>query len=105
MTCYFPKTRAERQVDMLTFFPHHIPFPKVSTDGFIKRAALYIFYILTNPVSSTTVTLQVGDPSNNALLKTLEALSRVDPHLTPIIVPQKYNQLPMVLPNKASPHK
>ena len=78
VNCYFPKTRSQRDVDTVTFFPKVVPFPEVKTDDFLKQAALDIISILTTPRSSTTVTLEAGDATKNALLKIAEALQRVE---------------------------
>ena len=74
MKCYFPNTRMTRVVDTLTIFTASIPFPKVTTENFIKQAALDIVYILTNPPLSFPTSLQAGDPLKNALLKIVDAL-------------------------------
>ena len=38
--CYFPATRSERHCDTVTFFPNVVPFPRVTTNDFLKQAAL-----------------------------------------------------------------
>ena len=66
--CYFPRTRTTRDCDTVTFFPTNIPFPQVKLDDFLRQAATDIITILTKPPSSTTPSLQSGDPVRNALL-------------------------------------
>ena len=68
-----------------------VPFPQVKADDLLKQAALYIISILTNPLFTTTITLAVGDETQNALLKISHALKRVE-------------QLPS-LPNKQTTNK
>ena len=75
---FFPSTRAERDVDTVTFFPTVVPFPKVSTDDFLRQAATDIITILTEPPSSTTPTLEAGDSTRNALLKIAKTLKRAE---------------------------
>ena len=72
-------------MDTVTFSPTVVPFPKVSTDDFLRQAATDIITILTEPPSSTTPTLEAGDGTRNALLKIAETLKRADklPEPTP----------------------
>ena len=46
VNCYFPKTRSQRDVDTVTFFPKLIHFPEVKTDDFLKQAALDIIFAI-----------------------------------------------------------
>ena len=77
MACYFPKTRSARQINTLTFFPHTIPFPEVTTEDFLKQAALDIVSILSNPPTSLPISLEAGDSTKNAILQTAEVLGTV----------------------------
>ena len=76
--CYFPKTRSERNVDTVTFFPAAIPFPKVSLNDFLRQAATDIISILTAPPSTTAHSLQAGDPTRNVLLEIATVLNRAE---------------------------
>ena len=67
---------AERDVDTVTFSPKVVPFPKISTDDFLRQAATDIITILTEPPSSTYPTLEAGDSTHNTLLKIAETLKR-----------------------------
>ena len=88
VNCYFLRTRVERNVDTVTFVPCAVPFPAVKTDDLLKQAALDIISILTNPPSSTTVTLKDGDEVKNALLKIAQSLHRIEqPPSLPVIPP------------------
>ena len=93
MTIYFPKTRAERQTDTLTFFPHHISVPEVASIDFLKQAALDIISILSSPAPSLPLSLEAGDTTKNALLKIAEALGTVKDR--PVLAPNP-TQLPRV---------
>ena len=66
---YFPKTRAERDVDTVTFFPAKITYSQINLDDFLRQAAGDIISILTQPPSSAVPTLQAGDKTKNALLE------------------------------------
>ena len=67
--CFFEKTRSERNVDTVTFFPKKIKFPQVKLEDFLKQAATDIISLLTQPPSTTTLSLEAGDLTKNALLK------------------------------------
>ena len=67
--CFFPHTKAERNVKTLTFFPALVQVPKVTTDDFLRQAALDIITILTQPPTHDKITLEAGDETRNALLK------------------------------------
>ena len=73
---YFPKTRSERDVDTVTFFPTVVPYPKVGLDPFLRQSATDIITILTSKPSYTTPSLKVGDPTRNALLEIATVLNR-----------------------------
>ena len=76
--CYFPKTRSERNCDTLTFIPNVVPFPKVTTDDFLRQAATDIVTILSQPVSASIPTLEAGDATRNAILKLATILKTKD---------------------------
>ena len=56
-----------------------IPFPSVNIDDYLRQAATDIITILTSPPSTTTPTLQAGDPVRNALLELATLLNRAKP--------------------------
>ena len=74
VTCYFPRTRTTRVCDMVTFLPHYIPFPNITTKDYLKQAAEDIITILTQPPSTTTPSLEAGDPVCLALHQIAEQL-------------------------------
>ena len=80
---YFPATKSERICDTVRFIPHDIPFPKITTDDYLKQAADDIISILTRPPSSTTPSLSAGDPVRNALLELATQLNRIESISTP----------------------
>ena len=82
--CYFPRTRATRDCDTVTFFPTTIPFPQIKLDDYLRQAATDIITILTQPPSTTTPSLQAGDPVRNALLTLATQLKRIEP-MPPVI--------------------
>ena len=77
--CYFPSTRSERDCDIVTFFPNVVPFPKVTTDDFLRQAATDIVSILSQSSSKTNIpSLEAGDTTRNAILKLAKLLNRTD---------------------------
>ena len=77
--CYIPRTRSIRVSDTVTFFPHRIPFPEVKLEDFIRHALSDIITLLTDPPSTTTVSLQAGNETQNALLQIATILNRTSP--------------------------
>ena len=90
VSAYFPRTRATRVCDTVDFFPTSIPIPAVTTTDFLRQAAEDIISILTKPPSSTTPSLQAGDPVRNALLDIGTALNRI----APLPIDQSSSSLP-----------
>ena len=78
VNCYFPNTKATRNVDTVTFSPTTVPFPKVNLEDFLRQAASDIVSLLQNPPSTTTPSLQAGDSIQNALLQLATILHRTD---------------------------
>ena len=52
-----------------SFYPKIIDFPKVTTDDFLRQAALDIISILQSPPASTIKSLEADDQTRNVLLK------------------------------------
>lgn len=87
---FFPKTRKERDVDTVTFFPTVIPFPQLKTVDFLKQAATDIITILTEKPNTTLPSLELGNPERNALLKIADALNQTQP--LPTLLPPPKNK-------------
>ena len=67
--CYFPKTRETRHCDTVEFIPYSIPFSQVKLKDYLVQSAEDIITLLIQLPSSTTPSLQEGDPVRNALLE------------------------------------
>jgi hypothetical protein len=67
VTCYFPRTKAERICDTVSFISKTIPIPKTNTHEYLHQAASDIIHILTSPPSPTVPSLAAGDPVRQAL--------------------------------------
>jgi hypothetical protein len=86
--CYLPTTSRERDVDTLQFFPKKIPFPKTSTEDYLKQAASDILAILQKP-PTTLPYLACGDATSNAIvaIATLSGRADVPPQLQRAQIP------------------
>ena len=77
VTCYFPSSRSTQICDTITFLPQKVNFPEIKLVDFLKQAATDIITILTQPPSTTTPSLQAGDPICNALLDLATSLNQI----------------------------
>ena len=99
---YYPKTKAERNVKSVSFFPSIIPVPRVTTDDFLRQAALDIIHILTNPPHNGLPPYKMGDDTRGSLLKIAKTLNRAD-KLPEAIPPQNdHSSVPRVQQDKSS---
>ena len=78
VSVFFPLTRSVRQVDTVRYFPHTIPFPKVSLEDHLRQAGSDIVRILSHPPSTLTPDLESGDSISNAILKLGKILNTAD---------------------------
>ena len=73
-----PTHKANQRLWHSHIFPTNVPFPHVKVVDFLKQAATDIITILTSPPSTTTPSLEAGDPVRNALLTLATQLHRID---------------------------
>lgn len=73
----FPKTRSERNVDTVNFFPVIIYYPKVDLNNYLRQAATDAITILTASPSPAAPILKAGDPTCNTLFKIAKVLQIV----------------------------
>ena len=88
VTVYIPKKKAPRVCHTVNFLPTVVPFPDVKLTGFLRQAATDIIDILTLPLSTTTPSLQAGDPTRNELLGLA----------TQLLLVEKFQHLPLHFP-------
>ena len=67
--------KINNQLWYIRIFPHNIPFPKVSTDDYLKQATQDIIQLLTHPIAQLPY-LQVRDVTKNAILQIAQMLNR-----------------------------
>ena len=104
--CYFLRTKTTRDCDTVTFFPKSVPFPEIKLEDFLRQAAEDIITVLILPPSTTTPSLEAGNPVRNALLTLATQLKRV--HKIPYQekIPEAVASLrvqPTVIPIHTSP--
>ena len=80
------------------FFPKQMPFPTINLDVFLRQAATDIISLLTNPVSTTTLSLQAGDETKNALLQLATILQHADNLPTTASAPASISSAPTLMP-------
>ena len=73
---HFPRTRSTRFCDTVTFFPHNIPFPKVTLRDHLRQAATDIVTLLQHPPASTVPQLHEGEETQKALQQIATSLKR-----------------------------
>ena len=74
---YFPATRSEKYNGTVTFFPKLIKFPEINFNFFLRLATTNIITLITVPPSTTTLSLEAGDETKNALLKITDILQMI----------------------------
>lgn len=74
--CYFPKPRKVQDIPKLETLPHAIPIPEVRLQDHLRQAASDIVLILQTPPSTTSMSLEAGDPTGSALEKIADILKR-----------------------------
>ena len=77
ITCYFPCTQSTRICDTVTFLPHRIPIPKITTHKYLQQAAEDIVHLLTHPPQTNAPSLQEGDPIWKALRELAAQLQQI----------------------------
>ena len=83
--CYIPSTHRTRHADTVQFFPTIVPFPNVTLEDFLRQASSDIISLLHDPPSFPT--LQLGDTTQNAILKIANLLNRAAPLPEPVALP------------------
>ena len=61
-----------------------MPFPQVKLEDYLKQVDSNIVTTLTQPPSTTILSLQAGDPVKNTLLTLATQLKRIEP-IPPVI--------------------
>ena len=61
MQYYFSRTKDVRDCSTVEFFPHSIPFPRVTLNDYLKQAATNIISILSKPPTTTVPSLLAED--------------------------------------------
>ena len=86
--CFLPTQKSERDADTVSFHPHTVEFPAVSTLDYLKQASDDILHILCNPQQAFPY-LEGGDQTKNAYVKIAQLLNRAAVRPTPPTVTQQ----------------
>ena len=95
--CYIPVTCCEQDADTVEFFPTTAPFPRVSTDDYLRQAATDLVDILRAPKNNIP-SLTYGSPTTNAYIHLAQILKRSATPPTPVPTVQYDTHSPMVVP-------
>jgi hypothetical protein len=82
--CYMPETRSTRIADTVEYFPKQIPFPKSTTEDYLRQSISDILALLNDPKPPIAPFLPFGDETTNALRQIATLLNRVVPQPTPV---------------------
>ena len=74
--CYLPSTAGIRDALTVDWFPHKVPFPKVTTDEYLRQTALDMLTLLENKVDNPVPSLTYGSDITNAYVQIAKILKR-----------------------------
>jgi hypothetical protein len=74
--CYLPSTNGVRDVLTVDWFPHKVPFPKVTTDEYLRQAATDMLTLLEDKTANTIPSLTYGSNIINAYIQIAKILKR-----------------------------
>jgi hypothetical protein len=102
--CYIPSTFGVRDALTIDWFPHQVPFPKVTTDEYLKQTAEDMLTILEDKTSAPIPTLTYGADLTNAYIKIAQILKRATapPVTTPDTPPATALRVPITSAPTAS---
>jgi hypothetical protein len=74
--CYIPSTFGVRDALTVDWFPHSVPFPKVSTDDYLRQTATDMLTLLQGKDSHPIPSLTYGSDTTNAYIQIAKILKR-----------------------------
>jgi hypothetical protein len=98
--CYIPSTFGVRDALTVDWFPHSVPFPKVSTDNYLRQTATDMLTLLQGPASPPIPSLTYRSDTTNAYIQIAKILKQATTFPTPPALEQR---VPVVTP--AAPEK
>jgi hypothetical protein len=82
--CFMPETHSVRDADTVTFMPTVIPFPKTTTEDYLRQSVGDILSLLKHQKSQLPF-LNYGDDTTNAIQQIATLLNRAIPPPVPVI--------------------
>jgi hypothetical protein len=82
--CYIPSTFRVRDALTIDWFPHAVPFPKVSTDDYLRQTATDMLTLIQGKSAQPSPSLTFGSNLRNAYIQIAQILKRATaPPVTP----------------------
>jgi len=97
--CCIPSTRGIRDALTVDWFPHKVPFPKVSTDNCLRQTAADMLTLIQDKVANPGPLLTHGSSVANACIQIAQILKQA----TALPVPPQPAPTPLSLPVMAPP--
>jgi hypothetical protein len=100
--CYVPSSSGVRDALTVDWFPHNVPFPKVTTDDYLRQTATDMLTLLqdkTTPIPSLTY----GSNVTNAYIQIAQILKRATAFPAPVPLPPAAEQRVVASPIVAPP--
>jgi hypothetical protein len=98
--CYIPSSSGVRDALTVDWFPHTVPFPKVSTDDYLRQTANDMLTIIQDKIANPVPSLTYGSNISNAYIQIAQILKRATqiPEPAPTPPPPVLPSLPIVEP-------
>jgi hypothetical protein len=81
--CYIPSTCGVRDALTVDWFPHKVPFPKVSTDEYLRQTATDMLTLIQGTATHPIPSLTYGSSITNAYIQIAQILKRATASPTP----------------------
>jgi hypothetical protein len=88
--CYLPSAHRTRDALTVDWFPHHLPFPKVTNDEYLRQTATDMLTLLQDQAVNPIPSLTYGSPITNAYIQVAQILKRATSPPVPAPAPVHY---------------
>jgi hypothetical protein len=85
--CYIPSTFGVRDALTVDWFPHTVPFPKVTPDECLRQTAANLLTIIQDKVAHSIPSLTYGSTVTNACMQIAQILKRATVQPKPPLLP------------------
>jgi hypothetical protein len=94
--CYIPSTHRTRDALTVDWFPHHVPFPKVTNDEYLRQTATDMLTLLQDQAVHPIPLLTYGSPITNAYIQIAQILKRATSPPVPTPAPEQRVLSPII---------